>query len=183
MRTSPTETKHSTLTTTEAAVLGLLMGGEQSGYDLVRCARGGVGYIWEPTRSRVYAVLPRLVAARYAARRDVAQDDRPDKQLHRITEEGRRAFLEWLGELDVADHDRFLLRVFFGRHLPPDGLIRLISAYRGEAEGDLATYRGIEERIADREDDRFGYLTLRWGIAAAGARIEWADAVLGELGE
>jgi PadR family transcriptional regulator AphA len=181
VRTSPAETTQAVLTTTEAAVLGLLMAGEQSGYDLVRSARGGVGYIWEPTRSRIYAVLPRLVAAGLAARRDVAQEDRPDKQVHRITPAGRRAFLAWLREPDVADHDRFLLRVFFGRHLPPRRLERLVRAYRDRVAADLETYRGIEERISRREEDRYGYLTLRWGIAAAQARLAWADAVLGEL--
>ena len=126
-------------------------------------------------------MLPRLVAAGLAARRDVVQGDRPDKQVHRITPAGRRAFLSWLREPDVADHDRFLLRVFFARHLPARGLERLVQAYRDKVAGDLETYRGIEKRIKGRAEDRYGYLTLRWGIAAARARLEWADSVLTEL--
>src|SRR6187200_2014064 len=77
------------LTATEAAVLGLLADGEQSGYDLRRCAERSVGYFWAPARSQIYAVLPRLVEAGLARRRHVRQDTRPDKRLYRITAAGR----------------------------------------------------------------------------------------------
>jgi DNA-binding PadR family transcriptional regulator len=187
VRTSPAETgaevagAKETLTTTEAALLGLLSHhGELAGYDLHRYAQRGVGYIWGPAKSRIYAVLPRLVARGLATRRGVAQPARPDKQLHRITPAGERALRAWL-ERDDAATDPFLLRVFFGRLLPADVLRGHVERHRERARARLAEYREIDERIAGCPEDRYGYLTLRWGIAAEEAKIAWADETLREL--
>ena len=46
----------------------------------------------------------------------------------------------------------------------------------------LAEYQDIERRIKDQPQDLFGYLTLRWGLDAARARLGWAEQVLAELG-
>src|SRR5918911_3115448 len=86
------------LAATEAAVLGLLADREQSGYDLKRAIDRSVGYFWGPAKSRIYTVLPRLVERGYATRRGVVQEDRPNKQLYRITAAGRRALEAWLAE-------------------------------------------------------------------------------------
>ena len=60
----PVGTKTSELTTTEAAVLGLLSHGPRSGYDLRKAVELSVGYFWGPAKSQIYAVLPRLVEGR-----------------------------------------------------------------------------------------------------------------------
>ena len=78
-------------TTTELAVLGLVAFGETSGYDLARTAARSIGHMWAPSRSQIYKVLPRLVAAGYARSREIEQRGRPDKAVYRITPAGRRA--------------------------------------------------------------------------------------------
>ena len=98
-RTMPVQTKTTTLTTTECAVLGLLARAPRSG---LRPQEGGryrsVGYFWAPAKSQIYAVLPSLVEAGYATSRKVAQQRRPDKQVYRITAAGRAALSEWIEE-------------------------------------------------------------------------------------
>ena len=169
------------LTTTEAALLGLLSHhGELAGYDLNRYVQLGVGYIWGPAKSRIYAVLPRLVERGLATRRGVVQAARPDKQLHRITRAGEHALRAWLERYD-PDSDPFLLRIFFGRLLAPEVLRGHVERHREQARERLAEYREIEERIAGRPQDRYGYLTLRWGIAAEQAKLAWAEETLREL--
>ena len=51
-----------TISATDAALLGLLTRGELSGYDLQRAAEANGGLFWAPAKSRIYAVLPQLVA-------------------------------------------------------------------------------------------------------------------------
>src|ERR687887_232574 len=70
------------LTVTEACVLGLLVAKEQSGYDLNRSAQQSVGLIYAPAKSRIYAVLPRLLKRGLVTRRDGARVDRPDPRTH-----------------------------------------------------------------------------------------------------
>ncbi|HWQ02758.1 MAG TPA: PadR family transcriptional regulator, partial [Gaiellaceae bacterium] len=63
-------------TSTEVAVLGLLTGGEQSGYDLLRSAERSVGFFWTPAKTQLYAILKKLVDHGYATARHVRQTDR-----------------------------------------------------------------------------------------------------------
>ena len=80
-----TQTAASTVTATEVAVLGLLVDGERSGYDLLRQAEKSVGFFWTPAKTQLYAVLRKLVVGGFATARHVRQSDRPDKTLYRIT--------------------------------------------------------------------------------------------------
>ena len=87
----------SSLTTTEAAVLALLaINGERSGYDLAKLVTKAIAHVWAPARSGLYAALPRLVDEGLAQSRLVSQSSRPDKELYRITRDGRRALDAWL---------------------------------------------------------------------------------------
>jgi DNA-binding PadR family transcriptional regulator len=165
-----------TLTATECAVLGLLTKREGSGYDLAKKAEASVGYVWAPARSQIYAVLPRLVRAGLAKSRKVTQSGRPDKQVYRITREGRDALREWL-ESSEDSEDTFLLRVFFGDLMSREALAALVERRRDLARGRLAEFREIERRAPDPHP----YLTLRWGLAHQRALIRWADEVLREL--
>jgi DNA-binding PadR family transcriptional regulator len=180
VKTNPVRTT-TELTVTECAVLGLLADGEASGYDLVKRTNAGVGYIWAPAKSRVYVVLARLLDDGFVARRDVVQADRPDKQVYRITRAGERAFSRWLEEQSWRSHDELLLKVFFGAHLERARLADLVARYADDERARLADYRAIEERIAGEPRARFGYATLRFGLASARARIRWAEELLREL--
>ena len=86
------------LSTTEFAVLGLLSGGQRSGYDLKKAAEAGIGYVWPASKSQVYAVLPRLVEGGYATAKQVRQERLPDKHLYRITKRGEAVLRVWLEE-------------------------------------------------------------------------------------
>jgi DNA-binding PadR family transcriptional regulator len=165
-----------TLTATECAVLGLLTRREDSGYNLAKRAETSVGYVWAPARSQIYAVLPRLVRAGLAKSRKVAQSGRPDKQVYRITKEGRVALREWLESSEDAE-DTFLLRVFFGELMSRESLVALVERRRELARERLAEYREIERRGPDLHP----YLTLRWGLAHQRALVRWTDEVLREL--
>jgi DNA-binding PadR family transcriptional regulator len=177
----------SALSTTELSVLGLLsVFGERSGYDLKKHAEVGVGYVWRGAKSHIYAVLPRLVEAGFATVRHVEQGSRPDKQVYKITKQGRQAFRAWLEEPVEERPDgrsTFLLKVFFGGDMSREALVAHIERKREWALAYLEEYREIEEEIREEESSYFGYVTLRWGIAHAEAWVRWADEILQELEE
>jgi DNA-binding PadR family transcriptional regulator len=171
------------VSTTEFAILGLLTGGERSGYDLKKSAEAGIGYVWTAAKSQVYAVLPRLVAGGYATAKHVRQERLPDKQVYRITRRGEEAFAAWLEEpVDYfSSRSPFLLKVFFGEKMSPETLATHVRRKREAASEELAEYREIERQIKNDPRSYFGYATLRWGIAQARAWIRWADGLLAEL--
>jgi DNA-binding PadR family transcriptional regulator len=172
----------STLTTTEAAILGLVAEGEFSGYDLQRRVERGVGYFWKPARSQIYAVLPRLVERGLAVGRRVRQDTRPDKHLYRITPEGLAALREWL-ELAPLDPDAeriLLIKLFFARYGDPEVIRGFVRELRAKAERLARDLAEIEANV-DGEGDRFRAMTRSYGFAVTAAVIGWAHSVEEEL--
>jgi DNA-binding PadR family transcriptional regulator len=175
----------SALTLTEYAVLALLVHakGAISGYDLRKLAASGVGYIWTPSKTQLYAVLGRLVERGLATRRDVAQRRRPDKQLYRATFAGRAAVRDWLARPeDETDPDKstFILKLFFGAQGDRAALREQLRAFRDSYARRLDLYEH-KARHRTPDGDDFTFLTLRYGIARARAAVEWADQALKEL--
>ena len=171
-----------TLTTTEAAVLALLaIEGERSGYDLLKLVSKAIAHVWSPARSQLYAVLPRLVRDGLATRREVAQVGRPDKQLYRLTPEGRAVLDAWLAEVVPGDRARLELKIFVGGLVHTDVLVAQVEQYRADAQAYLDELRAIEPTNTREGNDRYhGYL-LDLGIASALMQVRWADAVLADL--
>ncbi len=159
------------------------MDGVSSGYDLNKRIHRSVGFFWTPAKSHVYATLGRLVDAGLATATPVPQETRPDKQLYRISPEGRRAFLDWLAHSPLEParfKNPFLLKIFFGRHLDREALVTHIEEGRAEVQEELSQLEAIDRTI-DRERNFHGWLTLTYGLERDRATIRWADAVLEEL--
>jgi PadR family transcriptional regulator AphA len=179
VRTTPTRTIE--LTTTEAVALGVLAEGERSGYDLLKRVESSVGHIWSPAKSQLYAVLPRLVDSGLARRRLVRQATRPDKQLYRLTPAGKQAVRTWLENAPPRSVDELMLKVFVAKLLPRASLRRQLEDFREEQVEQLEEYRAIEREIALKAQSRYGYLTLRYGLALMPVRLEWIDRALKDL--
>ena len=156
-------------------MLGLLSEGERSGYDLLKRAEGSVAYMWTPAKSHLYAVLPRLVEARLARRRDVRQQGRPDKQLYRLMPAGREAVRRWLDDASPKSWDELVLKVFFAKLASRRALLRQLEDARDEQQALLTEYESV------RPKTRFGALTLRYGLALMPARLAWLDDAVAEL--
>ena len=171
------------LSDTEYAVLGLLTLGERSGYELDKLARRSIGYFWQPAKSKIYAILPRLVERGHAVSSAVAQDGRPDKRLYRITPAGEASLRSWLvsGEpVSRMTRDGLLVKLFFGGLGELDGLRAQLLERKREAEQKLAELEEIDRNL-DREEDFFPYLTLLHGLEVTRAMVKWADEALREL--
>jgi DNA-binding PadR family transcriptional regulator len=179
VRTTPIRTIE--LTTTEAVALGVLAEGERSGYDLLKRVESSVGHIWSPAKSQLYAVLPRLVESGLARRRMVRQATRPDKQLYRLTPNGKQAVRAWLEHAAPRSFDELMLKVFFAKLVPHGSLRRQLEDFRDDQIEQLEEYRAIEREIARKPQSRYGYLTLRYGLALMPVRLEWIDRALKEL--
>jgi PadR family transcriptional regulator, regulatory protein AphA len=166
-----------TLSTTEGAVLGLLAGGEGSGYELAKQAERGLAYLWTPSRSQIYKVLPRLVAAGLARMSEIEQSGRPDKALYEVTPEGLETLRAWL---DVVEDEPaggrvvFALKLFLCDFASPETALAQLSAYRRFLERRLESYERVEARVADSPA---GYPehVLRHGLARVRATVAWID--------
>jgi len=170
---------------TVLAMLGHIRRREVSGYDLKKFADDSLGYLWAPSKTQLYVVLRRLVGDGLIVVRDVRQVHRPDKQLYRITTEGRTIVREWLErDEDEPDPDRstFMLKFFFGRQAAPDAMRRQLVTFRDAYAQRLAVYEEIDRTAGNRSTrDTYTRLALHYGIARARAAVTWADAAASEL--
>lgn len=169
------------MSTTSYAVLGLLTFGEGSGYDVLKRAETSVGYFWAPAKSHVYTELRRLAAAGLATEAHVEQEQRPDKRVYDLTDEGRAALRVWLEETPPEPEQfksPFLLRLFFGALADRSTLLALVEDMRSDAVRRLEELRAIEAQIAG--DDAYFYpnLTLRSGLLHGEATVRWCDEVI-----
>jgi DNA-binding PadR family transcriptional regulator len=171
------------LTTTEAAILGLLRKSPKSGYDLRKDAERSVGYFWAPAKTQIYATLPKLVEAGYARSRKVAQSTRPDKIVYELTKPGLEALRTWIAKAPLeAGHGRnlILLKLFVADSDDIDALLPQIAERRVEAErlrGEL-----VELEAAGKGDKTpFEGLTRRYGFLYADAVLRWTEEAEGAL--
>jgi DNA-binding PadR family transcriptional regulator len=167
--------KNWTITATEAALLGLLTRGEMSGYDVQNVAETSGGFFWAPAKSRIYAVLPRLVARGFATSRSVVQETRPTKQLYRITRAGRDALQLWLEEPPSMEPERapLLLKIYFGELLEPEVLVSHVRKLKVEADALIERLGMLDP--APTTGSLFSDLTVRHGIEWAQAMSRWAE--------
>jgi DNA-binding PadR family transcriptional regulator len=184
MRTSrATRPRTAALTTTEFAVLTVLTVETQchalSGYDLLKKVEQSVGYLWSPTKSHLYAVLPRLVERGLATRRAAPGERGPERQLYRVTKKGERAARTWLEEPVPGDRELFLLKVFYGGLMSREALVAHYRRFRDERQAYLDVLRGIDNTRTGH--DYYHDFLLRLGIEHAQHEIRWADETLEEL--
>jgi DNA-binding PadR family transcriptional regulator len=168
------ETNTNRLTITEYGVLGLLAFGESSGYDLSRAATRSIGYMWAPSRSQIYKVLPRLVAAGYAESREVEQRGRPDKAIYRITPAGLAALRAWVETVEEASPGVFVMKLFFAWAASPAAAREQLALYRRQAERHLAEFEEMERNLSSTDEPVHSRVALRHGILRARATLEWA---------
>jgi PadR family transcriptional regulator, regulatory protein AphA len=169
------------ISSTEAAILGLLRLGERSGYDLSKMVRGSVGYFWSPAQSQIYSILPRLVEDGLALRRGVRQARRPDKQVYRITKGGEAALDAWLNDPETeraAVKNPFLLKLFLGEFMSRDAVVVHIRKAREEAAAELAE---LEQIQPDTKAHPYDGLVLEWGLVRARAFLRWAERAIKEI--
>ncbi len=101
---------------TQYAILGALMHGPFSGYDLKKMINNSIGFFWSENYGRIYPVLGSLETKGFIKKQVIEQEKKPSKHLYTVTDGGREFFLKWLdkpAEFEKIRHE-LLLKIFFG---------------------------------------------------------------------
>ncbi len=119
------------LTTTSYAFLGLLAIRPWSSYELTRQMGRSLGLMWPRAESKLYEEPKKLVAHGLAQASTEAVGQR-SRTVYAITDEGRRALAEWLGEPGAGPAIEFegLVKVFFSENGTRADLLASIGAAR-----------------------------------------------------
>ena len=175
------------LNATAASLLGFLHDGPLTGWDLVATAQVRIGDFWSLTPSQVYRELAAMADAGLVA---AGERGRRDRQPYALTDAGRAAFAAWVECEPGPETIRFplLLRIMFGRHVPPERLAAIVHRHRAVHAQRLA---GYEESCAAAlagggQPDPYAMATLDFGLAYERAVLAWFDqlppAIRGQAG-
>jgi PadR family transcriptional regulator AphA len=154
------------------ALLGLLAVQPASGYDLKRAINRSTHFIWNATGPQIYNTLHALREEGFITRKALAQSGKPDKQIHTITAQGRKALREFANQPIRASvtRDEVLLRIFFGNFADKDVVTRELQAYLERMCKERMVLEETEARVnahpgRKHEARRFQLLSLRIKVA------------------
>jgi DNA-binding PadR family transcriptional regulator len=133
-----------TLSNTTAAVLGMVVIGARSGYEIRRVAEQSVRFFWALGPPQIYSELKRLEADGLVTGRDDARGGRA-RRLFEATPAGEEALRGWLtadvepGALELRDPE--LLRLFFADAAGPEAAVDRLRVMRRRSERAVEQFR------------------------------------------
>jgi PadR family transcriptional regulator AphA len=173
--------KRKKTSSTPFAVLGMLTIAPMSGYDMKQVIEQSIAHFWNESYGQIYPTLKRLAVAGLVTRKVERKSGKPDRQVYSITAKGREALAQWLSMPAHAEPVRieFLLKLFFGSHLPGEELIARLQEFRTRHTQSVATYNATEAQIrrehANNPNLPYWMMTLNFGRHRSQAMVDWAD--------
>ncbi|MCR8842865.1 PadR family transcriptional regulator [Paenibacillus sp. SC116] len=169
------------LNTLSYGLLGLLAKEPCSGYDLML----RIQPFWQAKHSQIYPLLAKLERENYVQYERIEQRDKPDKKVYTITDLGREAVMEWLGEppAETAFRDELSLKANCIWMTDRNTAAPLFLARMKQLETKIAYYEKLLTRIPEEErhirSKHFGdYILLNRAISLAEGQIEWCKWVI-----
>jgi DNA-binding PadR family transcriptional regulator len=171
------------MTTTSYALLGLLALRPWTTYELAQQVRRSLNWFWPRAERKLYDEPKRLVAAGYATAREEFTGKRK-RTVYEITDAGRAALREWLGEPSAPPtmESEAMVKVFFADGGDLESLQATLAGMEADAHARLAT---LEEMAAGEypfpERRHLIHLAMRHHQAQEQAMIGWAVWARGEV--
>lgn len=134
------------------AVLALLVPNPSYGYELKSRFAKSVGPQWGDLNiGHLYQILDRLERDRFVSKRVVAQDDRPDRVVYRLTAAGRTELGRWLETPFVrsAYRDDLFLKLFAASKLGRESVDTLVRVQREAYIGELSALGKLRREHRD----------------------------------
>jgi PadR family transcriptional regulator AphA len=132
---------------TEVVMLGALMPGSKHGYEVMQFLSSALEPAWRVSTSQLYVLLKRLELEGMVQSTLESQESRPSKRVYRITNKGKKVFVDWLKT--PVEHVRdfrleFLTKMFFFYHLAQPGIETLVDA-------QIRALKQLKRTVHDRE--------------------------------
>jgi DNA-binding PadR family transcriptional regulator len=172
------------------AILGFLNYHPYTGYDLKKIFDTSIRHFWPADQSQIYRTLARLTERGFAQVEKVPQEDRPDRKVYHITDEGRTELLRWLAYPPAMEEPRSapLIQVFFAGQLSDEQILAKFEGFTEIMRLVLAQYERVpaqigpfEQEIPSPREHFFWLLTLDNGIRNMRANLEWAENVIAQI--
>lgn len=114
-------------------ILGLLLDGDKSSYDLKKNMEASTGYFYNTSQGSIQPALKKLVQNGHVTFYEENKGERV-KKVYTITKEGEKEFLKWVSQGISIDKPRepALVKMFFFNHVHHDQKVKMIEEYLHE---------------------------------------------------
>ena len=168
---------------TRYAILGVLLEGPTSGYEIKSLMGRSTVYFWRESDSTIYPML-KVLAMEGKVLPKTVYVGKKKKEVFSITEAGREEFKAWLESPTGSETPRneFLLKLFFVTDRKE--MDRLFQERLEKVEGIYEEYKKIEKRlegIAASSQKSIRLKALRYGIALLESEIQWLTNEIGRM--
>ena len=164
----------------DCVILGLLSHEELTGYEIKKRMDTALKYFWSASYGSIYPTLSDLVERGLATKREDIENKR-NKLIYTITDDGRKYLKEWLTLPVEKDELRYetLLKLFFGNEQGTEQALLHIKAFEEKIQKELLYLLGVEKILKDcvGEDTTHKYylLTVMFGIKTYNTYLEWCE--------
>jgi DNA-binding PadR family transcriptional regulator len=175
-------------------ILGLLNYGPKTGYELMKIFDESLEFFWNAQTSQIYRDLKDLEKKGWVYSIRIIQDDKPNKNIFKITSEGKIELTAWLdGHLakDMAKvRDSMTMRVYFGSAGNLNVLKRELGEYKTINEHFLNSLLDVDNDLDLREkfigksgEKLYWLMGIKRALITAKGNIEWVDECFKLLNE
>lgn len=130
----------------EYILLGMLMEGTMSGYDLKKTIDSTVGTFYKASYGSLYPALKRLADKDMVSLTET--DNNKNKKLYTLLPSGQQAFLEWLSGPIQAGRNEQLIRIFFFDYLEEDIRHKRLAEYSFKVDEEIHMLETVKNIVA-----------------------------------
>jgi DNA-binding PadR family transcriptional regulator len=175
-----------TITTAEAALLGLLTEGDKHPYQIEKDVQFRDMRFWtELSMSAIYKALVKLETLGYVESNTQVSEENRARKIYRITDEGVATFKDKLQELLVEpEHIRWQADVAFYNLdvFSHEQQIELLQNYRTKLEAKIAEYRALETFLKEEQCSIYPQSISLRPIYLLQGEILWVDDFIAKIG-
>ena len=162
-------------------ILGLLLIGPQSLYDLIKGFEAGVALFYSASSGSIKRALDTLLARELIDVDSIEAGGR-GRKVYRVTDAGREEFRAWMtGDPAGSDLETAALsRLYFLGLLEPDERVPVLRRVTARIESDLAAFLTLDSTLdaADFPEEHRDLVThqratLDYGIASHRFMLDW----------
>jgi len=163
-------------------LLGLLLDGPQTGYDLKQMFDSSLGFFAGASFGSIYPILKRCEKQGLVEMELELQDGKPNRKIYQLTLEGRKVFMDALSdELTISPYrNEFLTRLFFFGRLEGSRREEIIREYLSYIDGRIGALAELRPMVEENAD-AYQSLCYRFGVRYVNDLRENARMLLTEI--
>ncbi|HCY87245.1 MAG TPA: hypothetical protein DHV36_19085 [Desulfobacteraceae bacterium] len=149
----------------EMMLLGFLMDGEKTGYEIKKYMENSTHYFFNTGFGSIYPKFKKLEKDGCVLVSEKVKNGKLNK-AYALTQKGRQTFLDWLEIKPEIGRirDEAVLKVFFFDYLEPDKIASQLDDYIDDLKTQVKALETIKERFSSRGIEPWKMKTLDFGI-------------------